>query len=69
MGPWGRGFESLHLDQLKLLVQLVRVPNSWPVILGFESMKVILHRGVAQLVERRSPKPCAGGSSPSTPAK
>ena len=29
----------------------------------------IEYRGVAQLVEQRSPKPRAGGSSPSTPAK
>ena len=28
----------------------------------------ILIRSVAQLVEHRSPKPGAGGSSPSTPA-
>ena len=28
-----------------------------------------LHRGIAQLVEQRSPKPRAEGSNPSTPAK
>ena len=32
LGPWGRGFESLHLDQLKNVVgplaQLVRAPGS-----------------------------------------
>ena len=28
-----------------------------------------LHRGIAQLVEQRSPKPRAEGSSPSAPAK
>ncbi len=29
----------------------------------------LLNRGVAQLVEQRSPKPSVGGSIPSTPAK
>ena len=29
----------------------------------------IFHRGIAQLVEQRSPKPRAEGSNPSTPAK
>ena len=29
----------------------------------------LLYRSVAQLVERRSPKPEVGGSSPSAPAK
>ena len=29
----------------------------------------LLHRGIAQLVEHRSPKPGVGGSSPSAPAK
>ena len=29
----------------------------------------VLHRGIAQLVEQRSPKPRAEGSNPSTPAK
>ena len=28
----------------------------------------IYHRGIAQLVEQWSPKPCAVGSSPTTPA-
>ena len=27
------------------------------------------YRGIAQLVERRSPKPCVEGSSPSAPAR
>ena len=30
---------------------------------------IILRRGIAQLVEHRSPKPGVGGSSPSAPAK
>ena len=29
----------------------------------------VFHRGIAQLVEQRSPKPRAEGSNPSTPAK
>ena len=29
---------------------------------------IIRHRGIAQLVEQWSPKPCAEGSSPSAPA-
>ena len=39
---------------------------------GFESLMVhhiFLSRGIAQLVEQRSPKPRAEGSNPSTPAK
>ncbi|EDM23154.1 hypothetical protein CMTB2_05962 [Caminibacter mediatlanticus TB-2] len=34
---------------------------------GFESRRP-LHRAVAPMVERRSPKPLVGGSSPSCPA-
>ena len=30
---------------------------------------IVFHRGIAQLVEQWSPKPCAEGSSPSAPAK
>lgn len=38
--------------------------------MGSQMPEMILKfRGVAQLVEQRSPKPRAGGSSPSTPAK
>ena len=29
----------------------------------------LVYRGIAQLVEQWSPKPCAEGSSPSAPAK
>ena len=36
------------------------------VIIAFSAL---LHRGIAQLVEQRSPKPRAGSSSLSTPAK
>ena len=32
-------------------------------------IKSLRFRGIAQLVERRSPKPCVEGSSPSAPAK
>ena len=35
---------------------------------GFESHLLRHYRGIAQLVEQRSPKPCAVGSSPTTPA-
>ena len=38
---------------------------------GFESLMVhhiFLSRGIAQLVEQRSPKPRAAGSNPSAPA-
>ena len=39
---------------------------------GFESLMVhhiFLSRGIAQLVEQRSPKPRAEGSNPSAPAR
>ena len=54
------------------LAQLVRATGSEPVGPGFESLMVhhiFLSRGIAQLVEQRSPKPRAEGSSPSAPAK
>ena len=35
----------------------------------FCESKKLIHRGIAQLVEQRSPKPRAEGSSPSAPAK
>ena len=36
--------------------------------LGMQSVLYATHRGVAQLVEQRSPKPCVVGSNPITPA-
>ena len=55
--------------------------NSWPVVVSTEvSLQTVhrhnksplaakrMHRGVAQLVEHRSPKPRVGGSSPFAPA-
>ena len=38
-------------------------------IISFKYAETIIFRGIAQLVEQRSPKPRAEGSSPSAPAK
>ena len=35
---------------------------------NYDKMVTELYRGIAQLVEHRSPKPGVGGSSPSAPA-
>ena len=38
LGPWGRGFESLHLDQYMVgIAQLVRAPGGGPGGRAFEA--------------------------------
>ena len=46
----------------KLFKKVLHFPRKYAILL-------LLHRGVVQLVERRSPKPHVAGSNPSAPAK
>lgn len=45
------------------------MPGCWPVNRTPHDHDLSGFRGVAQLVEHRSPKPGVGGSSPSAPAR
>ena len=63
-------------DEFGPLAQLVRATGSYPVSLGFESLRAhhlpyynLIDRGIVQLVEQRSPKPFVVGSNPTAPAK
>ena len=49
--------------QLKFFKNLLQNPKKCDIIFKYE------HRGIAQLVEYRSPKPWVAGSNPPAPAK
>ena len=44
------------------------IEDSWKNLKLCNAIKVLKGRGIAQLVERRSPKPQVPGSSPGAPA-
>ena len=44
------------------------LPGGFAGVAMIPILALIVYRGIAQLVEQRSPKPRAEGSSPSTPA-
>ena len=67
LGPWGRGFESLHLDQITVgIAQLVRAPDCGSGGREFESHYPphIKYDSLAQSVEQGTENPRVGGSIP-----
>ena len=44
-------------------------PYIFRTLMSLKHAETVIFRGIAQLVEQRSPKPRAEGSSPSAPAK